>query len=54
MLVGPTRIAWSYGMKAAIKSIKANWEQLSGPDAARTIFGSFCTIKGGPDLLSRL
>lgn len=53
LLVGPTRIAWSYGVKAAIKSFKPNWKQLTGPDAAGTRFGSLYTVRGGVDLPRR-
>jgi len=53
MLVGPTRIAWSNGVTVGIKSFKSNWQQLTGPDAAGTRFGSFYTVRGGPDLPGR-
>jgi hypothetical protein len=41
LLVGPTRIAWSYGARAGLKSFKPNWKQLTGPDWAGTRFGCF-------------
>ena len=49
MVIGPIRIAWGCtlkygakrGAKATLKSVKDNWQQLTGPDWAGTRFGSF-------------
>jgi len=44
LVVGPSRIAWSHGIKAGLKSFVPNWQQLTGPDAAGTRFGCFYTF----------
>jgi len=44
LVVGPARIAWSYGIKAGLKSFRPNWQQLTGPDAAGTRFSCFYTF----------
>jgi hypothetical protein len=41
LIVGPTRIAWSHGLKAGLHSFGSNWDQLVGPDTAGARFGSF-------------
>lgn len=53
LVVGPVRIAWSYGFKAGLKSFKPNWQQLIGPDAAGTRFGSFYAFNQLAELMDK-